>query len=345
MAQDGKQPVSALPKPLVSIITPVYNGESYLRECIESVLSQTYQNWQYTIVNNCSTDRSLQIAQEYARGDARIRVVDETEHLAVIENHNRALEYMEPAAKYCKPLMADDWLYPECVQKMVERAEQDPSVGLVCSYALAEKWVTFVGLPYSSAAIPGRVVCRMSLLEDLYAFGSPTTMLIRSDLVRKRKPFYNVVNLHADEESCYDILQESDFSFINQVLAFNRVHEGSLSAKTLSLWSQFVGRVYVLVKYGGFYLTESEQRRRCVERFDEYYRRLAVAALHPRQEGFWEYHKRKLELLGAPLDRRRLANAMFMHVLKRCFAGFSVFKGLFVWWPSVKDDSRAKRPA
>ena len=43
-------------KPLVSIVTPVYNGELYLRECIDSVLAQSYENWDYTIVNNCSTD-------------------------------------------------------------------------------------------------------------------------------------------------------------------------------------------------------------------------------------------------------------------------------------------------
>jgi glycosyltransferase involved in cell wall biosynthesis len=42
-------------EPLVSVVTPVYNGEIYLRECIESVLNQTYTHWDYTIVNNCST--------------------------------------------------------------------------------------------------------------------------------------------------------------------------------------------------------------------------------------------------------------------------------------------------
>jgi glycosyltransferase involved in cell wall biosynthesis len=49
--------------PLVSILTPVYNGEKYLAECIRSVLAQTYQNWEYTIVNNCSTDKTLEIAK------------------------------------------------------------------------------------------------------------------------------------------------------------------------------------------------------------------------------------------------------------------------------------------
>ena len=59
--------------PLVSVLTPVYNCEKYLRTCIESVLAQTYTNWEYVIVNNCSTDGTLAIAQEYAAADSRIR--------------------------------------------------------------------------------------------------------------------------------------------------------------------------------------------------------------------------------------------------------------------------------
>ena len=50
--------------PLVSIVTPAYNEEKYLSTCIESVLAQTYSNWDYMIVNNCSADRTLAIAQE-----------------------------------------------------------------------------------------------------------------------------------------------------------------------------------------------------------------------------------------------------------------------------------------
>ena len=77
-------------EPLVSVLTPVYNGEAYLTECIESVLSQTYQNFEYLIVNNNSTDGTLQIAQHYASLDKRIRIHSNDELLDVISNHNRA---------------------------------------------------------------------------------------------------------------------------------------------------------------------------------------------------------------------------------------------------------------
>ena len=56
-------------QPRVSVVTPVHNEERYLAECIDSVIAQTYQNWDYTIVDNCSTDRSLEIAQAYGEKD------------------------------------------------------------------------------------------------------------------------------------------------------------------------------------------------------------------------------------------------------------------------------------
>ena len=69
-------------QPLLSIVTPLYNEAEHLPQCIESVLAQTYQNWDYTIVNNRSTDASGEIARRYAAKDPRIRVLDNQHRLA-----------------------------------------------------------------------------------------------------------------------------------------------------------------------------------------------------------------------------------------------------------------------
>ena len=95
---------------LVAVVTPVYNGEKYLVECIESVLAQTYHNWHYTIVNNCSTDKTLDIAERYAKMDGRVRVLSYNEFVGAIENHNRAVRIISPDSKYCKVVSADDWI-------------------------------------------------------------------------------------------------------------------------------------------------------------------------------------------------------------------------------------------
>lgn len=61
-------------QPLLSIITPVYNAERYLKQCIESVLNQTFKDFELLVVNDCSTDKTAQILCEYKQNDARVAV-------------------------------------------------------------------------------------------------------------------------------------------------------------------------------------------------------------------------------------------------------------------------------
>ena len=80
----------------------MYNAEQYLEECILSVLRQTYEDWEYIIVNNCSTDKSLIIANKYAAKEKRIRIIDNIEFLTAIQNQNYALKQISRKSKYCK---------------------------------------------------------------------------------------------------------------------------------------------------------------------------------------------------------------------------------------------------
>jgi glycosyltransferase involved in cell wall biosynthesis len=314
--------VSVTPKPLVSLVTPVYNGSEYLRECIDSVLAQTYQNWRYVIVNNCSADDTLQIAREYAARDARITVSDNAQFLPIVHNHNHALSLIDAESLYCKPLMADDWLYPECLEQLVACALARPSVGLVCASALTgTQRVLFDRLPAAPGAtctyLSGREAGRTGLLREGYFFGSPTTMLIRSDLIRKRAPFYNPDNLQADEEACYDILRESDFAFVHKVLAYVRTHARSYTSATYYLFTMPSCHTYALARYGHEYLSDAEFAQRMDERLHEYYQRLALGAVEHRGEEFWSYHRQMLQMIGAPLDRVKLAGAIGAHVVRK----------------------------
>ncbi|MDL1980226.1 MAG: glycosyltransferase [Deltaproteobacteria bacterium] len=303
-------------QPLVSVVTPLYNTEKYLPECIESVLAQTYENWEYLIVNNCSTDRSLEMVQHYAQKNTRIRIHNNTEFLNQMQNWNHAMRQISPKSKYCKVVHADDWLFPECLTRMVEVAEANPSVGIVGAYRLDEDRVNLDGLPYPSTVVPGREICRWSLLGGPYIFGSPTSLLIRSDLIRTRKKFYNESNIHADLEACFDILQSADFGFVHQVLTFTRRHNETLTTFSRRFNTYLIANFIVLKKYGPIYLNREEYEKRLKLKIRNYHRFLARSIFEQREKDFWDYHKRALNNLGHPVSMTELTKAFFPEVLK-----------------------------
>lgn len=293
-------------QPLVSVVTPVYNGEKYLAECIESILAQSYQNWEYVIVNNCSTDRSLEIAQHYAQQDDRLRIHNNDRFLNQMQNWNHALRQISPASKYCKVVHADDWLFPECLSQMVAVAEANPTVGIVGAYRLDENYVNLDGLPYPSTFLSGREICRATLLHNLYVFGSPTSLLLRSDLVRSRPAFYNESNIHADQEVCFELLQNADFGFVHQVLTYTRRHNESTTTFTQRFETFRLGHLTVLKKYGPVFLSREEFEERLNQKMDRYYRFLAQKVFELKDREFWDFHKHELENLGHPLSQVRL---------------------------------------
>jgi glycosyltransferase involved in cell wall biosynthesis len=303
--------------PLVSVLTPVYNGESYLAECIESVLAQSYSNWEYIIVNNCSKDATLDIAERYASMDKRIRVYGNEQLLDIISNHNRAFRLIAADSKYCKVVSADDWIFSECLSKMVGCAEANPSAGIVGSYQLSgggadgRSWrVRWDELPYPSTLVPGRLICRSQLLGGPYVFGTPTSILYRSDLIRSQESFYPNSTAEADTSACYKYLQNTDFAFVHQVLSYERIHEATTSANCRRLNTYESSRISDLIQYGPSCLTPVELDTRLQTLLDSYYRFLAASFFHARDRAFWEYHKRRLAEVGHTYSRLRLSKAV-----------------------------------
>ena len=292
--------------PLVSIVTPVYNNAEHLKECIESVLAQTYANWDYTIVDNCSTDGSAEIARRFAEKDPRIRVRENKRFLRALENHNAALRYISAASTYCKVVFGDDWIFPECLAKMVSLAEKYPSVGIVGAYALEGTRVRWTGLPYPSHVLSGREICREHLLRDLFVFGSANSILYRADLVRSRDLFYNEAHINADDEACFELLKNCDFGFVHQVLTFTRVRPGSIRVISGNLQTSFPAFLQILLTYGRDYLTPEEYEARLDRHVWEYYRFLGKSFMLNHDTKFWSYHTTQLAESGVGFSRARL---------------------------------------
>lgn len=298
-------------------LLPSTTGEDFLAECIESVLMQTYRNFEYIIVNNCSTDRSLDIALSYAERDSRVRVHSNSRFVGVIENHNIAFKLISPTAKYCKVVSADDFIFPECIMRMGELAETNPSVGIIGSYQLSGSYIKWQGSKYPRAVLPGREICRQIFLggRPEFGFGTPTSILYRADLVRNDDEFYPNSSPHADTSACFKYLQNSDFGFVYQVLSYERTHGETQSSKSAEINRYASAYLNDVIQYGPFYLSKEEFERKLKEMLNGYYRFLAVNIIGFRGREFWDYHRSRLEELGYPIKPSLLLKAGIIKVL------------------------------
>ncbi len=118
-------------EPLVTVTIPMYNNERFIRQTIESILSQTYSNFELLVYDDNSSDCSFEIACSFR--DPRIRVVKNKRNLGPEGNWNRAVR--DVSGKYVKLICGDDILYPECLEKQVAVLEKDSRkrISLVCS--------------------------------------------------------------------------------------------------------------------------------------------------------------------------------------------------------------------
>jgi glycosyltransferase involved in cell wall biosynthesis len=295
-------------QPLVSVLTPFFNTARYLGECIESVLRQTYDRFEYLLVDNKSTDESRRIAERYAARDPRIKVLENERFVDQLTNYNGALTRISRASKYTKIVQADDKLYPECIARMVALAESQPSVGLVSSYYLSGDRLQGAGIPHDVTVMPGREACRLLMLNELGFTGSQTTVLYRSDLVRARDPFYTPGHYHSDTETAIEIMLEHDLGFVHQVLSFSRAaDDDSISAIPRKHYNWMQLHFYMLAeRYGHLVFDKREGPAFRTRLRRAYYQCLGREALRLPGRGFWEYHRRGLATVGQELRWRHV---------------------------------------
>ena len=114
--------------PKISLIMSVYNGEDYLRDAIESVLNQTFKEFELIVINDCSTDKTYEILKRFAELDKRVKVHTNEVNLRLPSSLNKAISYAQ--GKYIARMDADDICLPERLEKQYKFMENNPSVAL-----------------------------------------------------------------------------------------------------------------------------------------------------------------------------------------------------------------------
>lgn len=209
---------------LVSIIVPIYNAEKYLDSCIQSVLRQTYTNWELILIDDGSTDKSGRIAEEYGFADERITVFHQ-KNLGVSLARNQGID--EATGNYVVFLDADDELIEDCLAKTVNIAEEtnaDVVAGRSCeNQELFQDRIIWTGAE----------ALENSLKDHLFTY-SACAKLIRREFIGKTR-FTPDIRINEDSYFVFQLLcKQNVFVLTNDVIYFYRVNSESSSRTVFS---------------------------------------------------------------------------------------------------------------
>jgi glycosyltransferase involved in cell wall biosynthesis len=216
--------------PKVSVCIPTYNSAKYLRQAIESVLSQNYGDCELVVCDNASTDRTTELCRGYE--SPGMRYVRFEEHSNQAGSFNRCLR--EARGEFITILHADDYLLPGFLEDRVTRLSGHPEIGLVFGAVdVVDECGLVVSLnrpwPEDKAFAPKELLS--SLLCGCIV--SPPSLMVRRIVAEKAGPFRTDLNWGHDWEWALRLAEDAGVAYTSQVLAAYRTHGGSGTAEIL----------------------------------------------------------------------------------------------------------------
>lgn len=206
--------------PLVTVLMPVYNGERYLRESIESILNQTFTDFEFLIINDGSTDNSKEIILSY--NDPRIRYVENEKNISLNPTLNKGLQLS--TSKYIARMDCDDISLPERLEKQVGFMESNPNIGICGTYLKTigknqnNKW----SLPKNHNGI----CCELLFTSPIY---HPTAMF-RNDIIKQFNLYYHPDFFFAEDYELWSRCSEYTYlANLPEILLLYRVHSSGVS--------------------------------------------------------------------------------------------------------------------
>lgn len=212
--------------PLVSIGLPVYNGDNFLQEALDSILAQTYEDFELIISNNASTDSTEEICREYAAKDQRIRYYCNEKNLGAARNYNLVFELSQ--GEYFKWIAHDDLYAPESLERCVQVLNQMPSV--VLCYPKT-KFIDELGKPIKdyqdnfnlcSSTPHERYKTFLRVAYDWYGFMNPIFGLIRTNVLKQTKLHGSFAS--SDKILLGELALLGEFYEVPEYLFFRRDH-------------------------------------------------------------------------------------------------------------------------
>jgi glycosyltransferase involved in cell wall biosynthesis len=215
--------------PAISVLVPVYNGQTYLEECLNSVISQDFSDYEILLSDDGSTDGSPAIIERYAAKDSRIRWWRNQKNLGLGGNFNHCLK--EARGKYMKFLLQDDKLLDKSVLgRLVDVMEKNPQVSLIgtASHMIDSDSRVVKSRDYFRAGIwDGRRVMQHCLDQVANPIGEPSLLMFRK--AQSARGFDERYVQIIDLEMWFYLLEQGDFAYIAEPLCAFRLHENQQS--------------------------------------------------------------------------------------------------------------------
>ncbi len=224
----------------VSICIPTYNGGEYIRDCLDSILAQTFTDFEVLIVDDQSSDNTKSILADYAQRDARIRVVQNETNLGLVGNWNRCIQLSR--GEWLKFVFQDDIIFPDCLEKLFAATslkipivfcrrnfifEGEVSEDMKNGYLdllFPEKFLS------NKTTISAEEFCQ-SVLNNLWInfIGEPTSVLLHHSVFRQFGLFNSNLIQLCDLEYWIRVASNTGIVYVPECLASFRVHQKATS--------------------------------------------------------------------------------------------------------------------
>ncbi len=210
--------------PLVSVIINCFNGEKYLKKCIQSIINQTYKNFEIIFWDNNSKDQSKNILFEFS--DSRIRYFKTNTKYNLGESRNKAIE--KSKGELIAFLDIDDWYVPEKLYLQVKEFQANKDIGLIYT-----NYYIFYDLSKKRKIFKCKILIEniSQHLLDNYNIGILTVMIKRNLLIKNK--FNSHYNFIEDFDLVFKLSLQTKFKFIDLPTAYYRIHSNNLSKKLL----------------------------------------------------------------------------------------------------------------
>jgi glycosyltransferase involved in cell wall biosynthesis len=239
---------------VISVCIPTRNYGRFLRDAIDSVLAQTRRDYELIVVDNCSSDDTPALLEEYARKHPQIRCVRNEATLSLPANFNRALALAR--GELVKVLCADDWLAPEALEKSAAALEAHPAAAMAATARVlmseSRRPLGIEAYGRDAGVIDGRRAIERCLYGTNYV-GEPSAVLFRRSLAG---PGFDERFAHLlDLELWFRLLEQGALAFVPEPLAMIRRHDaqatrgnvgaGEIVADKKRLFATYAGKPYV----------------------------------------------------------------------------------------------------